>query len=159
MSAINREQLLSLHEQTTTKSREVMTKKNHDYATDSDVFRNFRYFGGLGILVRLSDKLARLRSFEENGQFKVTDENLEDTIIDAINYAVIYLAFKRETAQTPKKVEVLSGPYCENCEVVAKFRQDMGKHFRPLYWCEPCSKDKVLDPADLTLMSNLRDGF
>jgi hypothetical protein len=159
MNAINRDQLLALHEQTANKAREVMTKKNHDYATDSDVFRNFRYFGGLGILVRLSDKLARLRSFEENGQFKVTDENLEDTIIDAINYAVIYLAFKRETAPTTKKVEVLSGPWCENCEAVAKFRQDMGKHFRPLYWCESCATAKGVAEDSLTLMSNLRDGF
>lgn len=144
MSAITREQLLSLHEQTAAKAREVMTKKNHDYAAESDVFRNFRYFGGLGILVRLSDKLSRLRSFEENGQFKVTDENLEDTIIDAINYAVIYLAFKRETTEPPPPASpkvvtltmpapVVLGPYCENCDKLATFR-----HCSDTYWCDEC---------------------
>lgn len=176
MSAITREQLLNLHEQTAAKAREVMTKKNHDYAAESDVFRNFRYFGGLGILVRLSDKLARLRSFEENGQFKVTDENLEDTIIDAINYSVIYLAFKRETTpappacpkdcqcfrggvkaleecsnNAPKVVEIRSGPYCENCESLAELR-----HPCDTFWCRNCAKE---ENQAYTLMANLRDGI
>lgn len=163
MPAITREQLLNLHEQTAAKAREVMTKKNHDYAAESDVFRNFRYFGGLGILVRLSDKLARLRSFEENGNFKVTDESLEDTIVDAINYSIIYLAFKRETAEpTPPvspggKVIVLSmpasveyGPYCDACDKLAELRHTMGT-----YWCRRCA-----DPTwEYTLMANLRDGI
>ena len=80
-----------------------------DYAHEGDIFRNFRYFGGLGILVRLSDKLARLRSFEENGTFAVEDEKLLDTVIDAINYALIYYAYKTEPLpkQTPSKSETV----------------------------------------------------
>lgn len=162
MSAISRDELLAIHEQTTSKAREVTAKKNHDYASDADVFRNFRYFGGLGILVRLSDKLARLRSFEENGVFKVEDEQLEDTIIDAINYSVLYLAFKRETVPppSPKVVEIRSGPYCENCDKLAGVRHECGT-----YWCGPCFLDNddfgwdnctLMDPVGETRVEFLR---
>lgn len=91
-----REKLLVLHNHLCGSARQTMAKKNRDYATDQDVFRNFRMFGGLGILVRASDKLARLRTFEERDTFSVTDESLRDTIEDLINYAVIYLAYKQE---------------------------------------------------------------
>jgi len=93
---MTREELAALHDSLCTQARELQQRKNHDYATEGDIFRNFRYFGGLGILVRLSDKLARLRSFEETGTFKVEDEKLVDTIVDIINYAVIYYAYPRE---------------------------------------------------------------
>ena len=95
-NAITRDELLKIHDQTGKLAREVMTAKNHDYAHDNDVFRNFRRYGTLGVLVRLSDKLARLDSFEENKKFAVADEKLQDTIVDIINYAVIYLAMKQE---------------------------------------------------------------
>jgi hypothetical protein len=150
--SISREQLLKLHSDVTAKAREVMTAKNHDYAHEGDVFRNFRYFGGLGILVRLSDKLARLRSFEENGTFKVEDEKLIDTVIDAINYAVIYLAYKQENAPN---VEVKDGPYCDNCYELAVFRQDQGKVFPPIYWCADCAVRKNVSSDDLTAMAGI----
>lgn len=92
----DRDRLLNLHEDLCGAARSTMAKKNKDYATDQDVFRNFRMFGGLGILVRASDKLARLRTFEERNEFSVSDESLRDTIEDLINYAVIYLAYKQE---------------------------------------------------------------
>lgn len=75
---------------------DLMMRKNEDYACKSDPYRNFRTFGTLGVLVRLSDKLSRLRSFEENNTFAVEDEKLVDTIQDAINYLVIYYQMKQE---------------------------------------------------------------
>lgn len=93
---LSRDELLKLHASLTANARSTMAKKNQDYATDQDVFRNFRMFGGLGILVRMSDKLSRLRSYEERGTFSVEDEGLKDTIEDLINYAVIYYAFHKE---------------------------------------------------------------
>lgn len=88
--------LLYTHDGICQDARATMIKKNQDYATEQDVFKNFRMFGGLGILVRMSDKLARLRNFEEKAEFSVSDESLRDTIEDLINYAVIYLAYKQE---------------------------------------------------------------
>lgn len=91
-----RTQLTITHTQLCQSALALMMKKNQDYACESDLFRNFRYFGSLGVLVRLSDKLARLRTFEERDTFSVTDESLRDTIQDAINYLVIYFCMKTE---------------------------------------------------------------
>ena len=153
--SISREQLLELHRQVSEQSREVMTKKNHDYAHEGDVFRNFRYFGGLGILVRLSDKLARLRSFEENGVFKVEDEKLLDTIVDMLNYSVIYLAFKTEDRMTAAKIDkqfvptttvVVPGPFCCHCDNLADFTDPAGDY------CRPCAERRKLDTNNMTLL-------
>ena len=73
---------------------ELMVKKNHDYASIEDPYRNFRLFGKFGILVRLGDKFARLRSFEEQGELKCDDESIRDTILDIINYAVLYYGYE-----------------------------------------------------------------
>lgn len=73
---------------------DLMVKKNHDYASIEDPYRNFRLFGKFGILVRLGDKFARLRSFEEQGELKCDDESIRDTILDIINYAVLYYGYE-----------------------------------------------------------------
>lgn len=93
-----RERLYGAHRDLCRKAKALMELKNRDYATTGDPYRNFHTFGGLGILVRLSDKLARLRSWEEKGEYSVKDEGLLDTILDTINYAVIYYAYKQEQA-------------------------------------------------------------
>ena len=90
------EELLALHTILMRRGQDLMRKKNSDYANPSasaDPFRNFQTFGAFGILVRLSDKLARLRVFVEKTQqgqeMMVKDEKWEDTLIDAINYLVL----------------------------------------------------------------------
>lgn len=89
-------ELLELHRYLGNLGRDIMSRKNSDYANpekSADPFRNFGEYGAFGILVRLSDKLARLRVFIEKSQdgkeFKVTDEKWEDTLVDAINYLVL----------------------------------------------------------------------
>lgn len=91
-----RQRLFDAHANLTEEALDLMITKNRDYATSADPYRNFRAFGTLGVLVRLSDKLSRLRSFEETGVFAVTDEKLRDTVLDAINYLVIYHQMKQE---------------------------------------------------------------
>lgn len=88
-----RADLLQRHEELCSYARKIMEKKNQDYGANDDPFRNFREFGTYGILVRLSDKLARIRTWEEKGQFAV-DETLQDTVLDAINYLILYLTMK-----------------------------------------------------------------
>lgn len=90
---LTREQLMVLHKELCDTARELMSRKNRDYGADEDPFRNFRTFGRIGILVRMSDKLARLRSFTENGKFFVEDEGVQDTIKDIINYAVLFAGY------------------------------------------------------------------
>lgn len=101
--------LLNVHEELTAGGREIMKRKNHDYASVQDPFRNFRMFGSFGVLVRMSDKIARLRSFEENGEFKVADESVRDTIIDLINYGIIYYAIIHEKDIEQAKTVFVAG--------------------------------------------------
>jgi len=87
---MTRDELLAEHRSLSDRARQLMELKNRDYGTSSDPFRNFRWFGRAGILVRLSDKLARLRTFEERGLLNVRSESVEDTVLDILNYAVLY---------------------------------------------------------------------
>ena len=96
---MNRQDLLALHESLSTEARELMVKKNTDYGANADPYRNFRTFGELGILVRLSDKISRLQSFLENGGFAVKEEGLHDTVLDIINYAVLFEGFVKDAAE------------------------------------------------------------
>lgn len=90
---MTREELQEYHEALCNEARELMRRKNEDYACAEDPFRNFRMFGRLGILVRMSDKLARLRTFTERGTLSVKDESVRDAIVDLINYAVLFGAY------------------------------------------------------------------
>ncbi len=102
------EQLLMFHTTTCNKARELMARKNHDYAGKDGTtpFANFEVVGHMnickpevGILVRLSDKLKRIVEYINSGEFKVKDESFEDTIIDAINYNILLLAKVVETKE------------------------------------------------------------
>lgn len=93
-----RQALLDLHNALTQKAYDTMVLKNNNYATSDDPFRNFRMFGLIGILVRMSDKLCRLQVFEENGFDNIGDESIEDTLMDLINYCVLFGALRNEEA-------------------------------------------------------------
>jgi hypothetical protein len=70
--------------------------KNSDYASDEDPFANFRTFGELGILVRMSDKFARLKTLLiDKKEVVVSDETVEDTILDLATYAALLLSYRR----------------------------------------------------------------
>ena len=75
---------------------DLTTKKSNDYASDDDPFRNFRAFGELGILIRMNDKFARLRTaLYDRKEMAVSDETIEDTILDLATYAVLLLSYRR----------------------------------------------------------------
>lgn len=77
----------------------IVRKKNADYATESDPFRNFRSAGVVGvpvdraILVRTLDKMSRISNLLDKPP-AVADEAIEDTILDAINYLAILKAYR-----------------------------------------------------------------
>ncbi len=60
---------------------EIGNKKNSDYGVE-----NIKKFGILGIIVRLSDKIARLGNLYGKTS-SVKDESINDTLIDIINYS------------------------------------------------------------------------
>lgn len=78
----------------------MMKQKNADYGADSDPFKNFRKYGEMGILVRLSDKISRLETLLHK-EPSVTEEKELDTIQDAINYLALYAAFRFASKRSP----------------------------------------------------------
>lgn len=99
---MNKDELFEFHKSLCHKALELMKQKNADYAGSKGKtpFANFEVCENMritktetGMLVRLCDKFSRLSSFNEAGVFQVRDEKLEDTIIDVINYSILYLAY------------------------------------------------------------------
>jgi len=75
--------------------KSVHNAKRHDYASKEDIFQNFRTseLGGIAawksVAIRIGDKFSRLMSFVKQGELKVHDETIGDTLIDMANYALI----------------------------------------------------------------------
>lgn len=66
----------------------VYEKKNHDYG---DSFAQVRKNIPNAILVRLWDKLNRLTTLLQGAESQISDETIDDTLIDLANYAVMEL--------------------------------------------------------------------
>ena len=99
---MNREELLKHHGTICNQAKELMKKKNHDYAGEGgdSPFANFTRSEDMGIctteqgfLVRLCDKLSRLSTFASAGELKVDNESYHDAIVDIINYCVLFDGF------------------------------------------------------------------
>lgn len=80
---------------------ETMRKKNADYtgSQEDNPFANFQAveaFGlntEVGFLTRMTDKMARISSFVKNGDLKVKDESVQDTLLDLANYSMLFAAY------------------------------------------------------------------
>ena len=106
---MTREELFRLHEEICTGAKELMKKKNADYASSQDPFMNFRraeFLGfstaEMGVLIRMTDKMSRISTFLNRGQLSLENESVYDAIVDMINYSVILagLLKDRETNKT-----------------------------------------------------------
>lgn len=161
----NTEDLLKFHEECSARGRELMRAKNHDYSGVEDVFRNFRAWEELGILVRAGDKLARMKSFEERKTLAVKDESITDTAIDLMNYAILYLGYKRcaltKRQRTPDADQPGSNPNIpRNCNACGKIllmenlyvddgcpcNSPRGVNFKP-QTCFVCAVDDCVKPG------------
>jgi hypothetical protein len=76
--------------------KEIMMKKNHDYRGGTgDPYANFRgsvQFGihpVNGIMLRVQDKLMRIKTFVEKGELHVHGEGIEDALVDVTNYMAL----------------------------------------------------------------------
>ena len=110
MSNITRAQYLQQFKQITDEMYDLTSRKNNDYGGESDPWKNFRDFGELGILVRMSDKFARIKTaLHEKRAFQVADETVEDTIKDLATYSIILLLWRRAHAPQQKVEPLLAG--------------------------------------------------
>lgn len=100
----------------------LMKLKNADYAGQRDPFKNFRLCEQLGvsleqgILVRMSDKLARVANLLKN-EASVSDESVRDTLIDLMNYSAILLVWKESQDMPPLKTPFArpNGTFAAKC--------------------------------------------
>lgn len=67
----------------------LLDRKNRDYSKE-----NISAFGEFGILVRVNDKICRLKNLLAN-MSQPKNESVEDTWTDLANYAVIALMVRR----------------------------------------------------------------
>lgn len=99
---MTKEDFLAFFDTTVSDCLELLKKKNADYGGQKlDFLYNFK--NGIhnvspsnAVMVRLSDKFVRLKSLFGCDVCNVTDEKIEDTIKDAINYLIILLALEKE---------------------------------------------------------------
>ena len=63
--------------------------KNADYGDSFS--KSYKEYGLTMSLIRLEDKLNRLKSLNKNGNAQVKDESVQDTLMDLANYAIMTL--------------------------------------------------------------------
>ena len=75
--------------------KELHAKKDKDYG--SAFHKSFEEFGVTAGVVRLNDKMERVKSLVKNGKAEVKDESLLDSLKDAACYAVmLYVELKNK---------------------------------------------------------------
>lgn len=72
-----------------TEMKDLYLKKNHDYG--DSVSKTFEEYGLTSFLVRMDDKMNRIKTLIKVGDAAVTGEHIEDTLLDLANYAVLAL--------------------------------------------------------------------
>jgi len=103
-------------------------RKSQDYGVQADPFANVRASedfgipGWLGTVVRLNDKITRIKSFAKNGS--LANESLRDSLIDIAVYAAIAVALydeatpKRDLAQLNEDEDKRFAQYVENLKAL-----------------------------------------
>ena len=64
-------------------------RKNKDYG--NSITDTYKKYGPVSYLVRMEDKINRLRTLVQNKEQKVQDEKIQDTLIDLANYSILML--------------------------------------------------------------------
>lgn len=66
---------------------DLYARKNHDYG---DSFHQTFVEEGMAMArIRLGDKFNRFKTLSRNGEQRVNDESIRDTLIDLANYAIM----------------------------------------------------------------------
>lgn len=81
-----------MHEDICKELNDLYKRKNADYG---DSFgKSYKEYGEVMAVIRLEDKLNRFKNLIKNNQC-VLDENIDDTLIDLANYAIMTLIERR----------------------------------------------------------------
>ena len=71
----------------------IETNKNLFIRKNTDYGNSFEDFGFLGIMVRLNDKINRMKSLCNKSKEEVNDESFIDTVQDLYNYTLLGLMY------------------------------------------------------------------
>ena len=88
--SLRRKQKLENIERIANELVDTLKRKNHDYGNSFEKLMD--EFGDITVLIRLSDKLERLKSLQ-NKEAKVTDESKKDTLLDIAGYSLLALSY------------------------------------------------------------------
>ena len=80
----------------TEEMRTLYERKNADYGDSFE--KSCDEWGLISCVIRLSDKIERLKGLCRNGETRVEDESLRDTLIDLANYAVMGIGWLDEVS-------------------------------------------------------------
>ena len=102
---ISQEKLLSHFKSITDEMYETTKRKNSDYTGDSkEAFKNFTQVEDAtdgkvstesGFFTRITDKYMRFAGFIKNGTLQVSDEKIEDTLLDMAVYCILLVCYRR----------------------------------------------------------------
>lgn len=118
---MNKKQYSDLVDRELAAIKDVISRKNNDYTGGSDsAFANFEVTQALGlsdartgVLIRMVDKIQRLKTFIAKGELKVKGESAQDAARDIIGYSLVLLGMLEEGAaavpQAPVPFEVKAG--------------------------------------------------
>lgn len=80
--------------------REILLSKRRDYGSG-----NIEAFGEIGVLVRVSDKFARLKNLLYDNPGEPQNETIEDTWADLSNYGILAILWRRGDLRLPLEDE------------------------------------------------------
>ena len=66
---------------------DLCRRKNKDYGCS--VSETYKQYGMVSFLVRMQDKINRVRSLIVNKKQEVSDEKIRDSLIDLANYSIL----------------------------------------------------------------------
>ena len=81
--------------------RRIHDKKSHDYAEQDDLYKNFKECEDMGIpawkgiVIRMTDKMSRVKGFCKRDNLAVDDESIEQTLLDLANYSLLAILVRR----------------------------------------------------------------
>ena len=90
---MNMNDKIELHKKLLDDMHDLYVRKNSDYG--DSVHDTYKKYGLVSFLVRIEDKLNRVKTLNEKSckqdDVKVLDEKIEDTLMDLANYSILAL--------------------------------------------------------------------
>ena len=81
------ERSVDMHKNICAELNDLYESKNADYGESFS--KTFAEYGIVAPIIRLDDKLSRLKNLHKKGVQKIKDESMRDTLIDLANYAIL----------------------------------------------------------------------